>query len=94
MVWHDGEGRHVTRFNPNHPVTQAIDDQWHKLLALVLVKLGQERVVLTEEDVDAIAARPGGTVVVAHSHRDSIELRIVTEAEGEALARKAGGLPA
>lgn len=84
----------MTRFNPNHPVTQALDDQWHKLLALVLVKLGQERVVLTSEDVAAVAARPGGTVVIAHASRGSIEVRIVTEAEGEALARKAGGLPA
>ncbi len=76
--------------NPNHPVTQLVDVHAHKLTAMLMHKLGLTQVFLTIEDIESF---PPGHAIVCWAHQDSMELRLVTEAEGRALAAKAGGLP-
>lgn len=83
----------MTERTPNHPVTQEMRQQWHKLLALALRKLGVDRVVLTEADLTAALRAPEGLNVVCHAHRDSIEIRLVSDAIADKLAREGGGLP-
>ena len=73
--------------NPNHPVTRATDEEWHKLCALILSKLGIDRIYIAAEDIAALEARPGGTVMLCHAHQESLELRLVTEQEAERIAR-------
>lgn len=79
--------------NPNHPVTRMAYDEWPKLCALILSKLGIDRIYIAAEDIAALEARPGRTVMLCHAHQESIELRLVTEQEAERIAREAGGLP-
>lgn len=76
--------------NPNHPVTRMLDDQWHKLAALAVLKAGGH-VVITMEDLLAFA--PGDLNITVQELPDGIHLRIVDRAEAERLARKEGGLP-
>lgn len=83
----------MTAINPNHPVSRAFGDEWHKLCALILSKLGLDRIYITAEDIAALEARHGGAVILCHSRKDSIELRIVTEEEAERIGREVGGLP-
>lgn len=83
----------MTSLNPNHPVTRSTEAEWPKLCALVLSKLGIERIYITAEDIAALEARPAGTVMLCHAHAESLELRLVTEQEAERIAREAGGLP-
>lgn len=87
--------KHGPAINPNHPVTQVMDDQWHKLCALALHILGRDTVVITATDLEALNARfpDGGPIIVVHSHADCIELRLISAAEGARLAAKHGGLP-
>jgi hypothetical protein len=75
----------------HHPVT--LREQWHKVAAAIMVKLGVERVVLTDVDVAALA-RPGGIHIVARETGDALVIMLVSNAELERLTREAGALPA
>lgn len=81
--------------NPNHPVVQALDDQWHKLAAIVLFKYRDvlpNTIVITGADIEAFI-RSGLTNIVAHDRRDGMHLSLVNDDDGMRLAREAGGLP-
>lgn len=80
----------MSELNPNHPVTQAVSDQWHKLVALLLRKMGTDHVVITAADL--MAMRPGSAIVVQELH-DGLHLRLVDSETAEQLAREHGGLP-
>lgn len=88
----------MTELNPNHHVTRSMHDQWHALCALVMAKFGADVVEITEADVAAFAAR-GPMAVVCHDGANPrgapalMRLMLVTQAEAEQLARRAGGLP-
>lgn len=47
--------------NPNHPTTRMISDHWHKLAAILMVKLDVDHVVITSSD---IARMDPGTAIV------------------------------
>lgn len=89
----------MTELNPNNRVTQAAHGQWHAICALLMAKFGTDVVEITQADVEAFAAR-GPMAVFLHDGVNPpgapglMRLHLVTMAEGEALARKAGGLPA
>ncbi len=80
----------MTDLNPHHPVAQAMRDQWHKLCMLVMMKQGQQSVVITLEDIDSI---PIGAAIAVQEKHDGLHVFLVDAAEAQALARKHGGLP-
>lgn len=79
--------------NPNHPVSQQADGQWHKLLAVVMLKQGLKKVELTIEDVKRVAAGNVNIVLDARGEAQSgkMTIRIVDDQEAERLAAEAGG---
>jgi hypothetical protein len=81
----------MSEINPNHPTTQAVHDQWHKLCALLLQKFTDGHAVISVEDVHQLGVA-GRVIVVQETHR-GIELTLVSELEGQRLARQHGGLP-
>ena len=69
-------------------------DQWHKLCALVLFKLGASEVEITAEDIHEFSEALGaGASIVADARNGRFVLRLVDGPEGERLAREEGGLP-
>jgi len=79
--------------NPNHPVTQSMSNQWHKIVALLMRKFNQSHVELSEGEVMAFAESGAGAVTIRE--RDgAIHLDLVSWEEAERLAREEGGLPA
>lgn len=81
--------------NPNHRVTSALHDHWHKLLAIVLHKHRHDLprdVVVTAADLNAFEAA-GHINIVAHDKPDGLHLLLVDDAEAERLAKREGGLP-
>lgn len=80
----------MTALNPNHAVTQAIAEQWHKLCALAVAKAGGH-IVITLRDIKQFA--PGELNITVQELPDGLHLRIVNNAEAERLARQEGGLP-
>lgn len=81
----------MTELNPNHPMTRAVGNQWHKLTALLMLKYGTDHVVITEDD---IVNMPKDTAITIEERSDGIHLRIVDAETAALLARKEGGLPA
>lgn len=81
--------------NPNHPVTQQMREQWHKIVALLLHKFDLGEVIITTDDLKALMVDYDGGMpaVVCHDKADGLHLRIVDEAEGLQLAKREGGLP-
>lgn len=80
--------------NPNHPVTQEIRDQWHKLAALTLFILGTPELEITAEDIEEFSQALGpGAAVACDARGGKLTLRLVNGAEAARLARHEGGLP-
>lgn len=78
--------------NPNHPVTSAMHDHWHKLAAILVRRCPGEKTVITLKEIDRMAADE--MAITIKEIPDAIQLQIVTMAEAERLAQQEGGLPA
>lgn len=81
-------GTNIDELNPNHPVTAALREQWHKLCAVLVHKTGKREVVVTGEDLEALTRMFGGEMpcLLAHTRADGIYLSLLPESE----ARKKG----
>jgi len=79
--------------NPNHEVARQVHDHWHKVAALIMVKLGLTEVKLTMADVDKIAH--GNVNIVLDSRGESetgvMTIRLVDDKTANELARSEGG---
>lgn len=75
--------------NPNHPVTQAIHDHWHKIAALILYKLEIEEIVISANDINLLGNSE--KAVMFEELEDGIHVRLVSMEEAERLAVKEGG---
>lgn len=80
--------------NPNHPVTSAVREHWHKIVALLLHKFELGDVLLTQADLERFLAECPDHVVALHDKADGMHLKIITREEAERLGREHGGLPA
>lgn len=84
--------------NPNHPVTQEVHDHWHKIAALLLLKItGGKKgkiVRISVADISRMADESGDLgAIVLQERGDYMELRMVSRKEAERLAKQEGGLP-
>lgn len=79
--------------NPNHKVVRQAREQWHKIAALIMVKLGLTELQLTLEDVEKIAQGNVNIVLDARGGRETgvLTVRIVDDQTAEELARREGG---
>ena len=79
--------------NPNHKVVIQARNQWHKIAALIMLKIGKTELELTMEDVMKVAA--GNVNIVLDSRGEyktgKLVVRIVDDKTAEELARKEGG---
>lgn len=78
--------------NPNHPVTESMSGQWHKIVALLMRKFNQSHVEISEGEVLAFAEGDAGAVTICERN-GAIHLNLVSWEEAERLAREEGGLP-
>lgn len=79
--------------NPNHKVVQQARDHWHKIAALIMVKLGKSELEITPADVDRIACGNVNIVLDARGEAQTgiMRIRIVDDKTAAELARKEGG---
>lgn len=79
--------------NPNHKVVRQAHDNWHKIAALIMVKMGLKELQLTLDDVNKIAQGNVNIVLDARGKSETgvLIVRIVDDKTAEALARKEGG---
>lgn len=84
----------MKELNPNHPVTNEMRQQWHKLLAITMWKYGVDRLVITSDEIDRfIADHPDGVNVTVEPTGKILTVWIVNDEEGRRLAKREGGLP-
>jgi hypothetical protein len=77
--------------NPNHRVTAALHEQWHKVAYLIMRKTGIERLEITAEDLERFMAEP--PMAIAGQDKDGkLTIFLLPMEKAEELARKEGGL--
>jgi hypothetical protein len=81
----------VSAINPNHPVTQSAEENWHKIVALLVLQAGG-RMSISSSEIESLIDGPPSAVVVKYN-RDSIDLWMVSEAEAQRMGREEGGMP-
>lgn len=81
--------------NPNHPVTRAAHDHWHKIVAILLARPPYNgRTVITEEEIIKWAAKYDDCAVVMKDSDRKLTIWLVSKEEAAELARNEGGMPA
>lgn len=80
----------IRTLNPNHPVSQAVDGQWLKILAIYMHSRGLTEVVISVGDIERT---PPDIAIAVQELHDGLHVHVMSTADGEALARKEGGLP-
>ena len=77
--------------NPNHPATQAVREQWHKIAAIIMVKQGLTEMEITPDDINHLAALD--QAILADCRGGRFVIRMMDEKDAMKLARAEGGLP-
>lgn len=80
----------IMELNPNHEVVRQVRGQWHKIAALIMVKLGKTELEITLADVEKIMSNTN-IVLDARGATDSFKVRIVDDKTAAELARREGG---
>lgn len=84
----------MSELNPNHPLLQQSRAHWHKIAALIMVKLKRKQLVITQDDVDAISH--GNINIVLDGRKEfcpsgGLIIRIVDDETAQAMAKEGGG---
>ena len=84
----------MKELNPNHPVTIAAHDHWHKIVALLMVRFNETEIEIPLSEIMQFATDDPAKMkaVVLQDTGHSLVLRLVDMKEAEKLAREAGGL--
>lgn len=79
--------------NPNHKVVRQAHDHWHKIAALIMLKLGKTELQLTIADIQKIE-KDVNIVLDARGESQTgvLTVRIVDDKTALALAREEGGM--
>lgn len=70
--------------NPDHEVSKWAEDNWQKLIAMIMFKAGVTEVHITPEDVHAYHLAHPGSAVVVDALTTEIVIELVTMAEAQA----------
>ena len=84
----------MSELNPNHPVTMAMHDNWHKIVAILLARDYNGKTEITQAEIQKWSQKYEGHSVVIKETEGKLKLWLVNQEEGERLIREAGGLPA
>lgn len=79
--------------NPNNPIVVQAREHWHKIAALIMVKLGLTELRISPADLEKLA---GGNVNIVLDGREEkatgeLVIRIVDNKTAAELARQSGG---
>lgn len=77
----------MVELNPDHPTTSGLHNEWHKILVLVMLKMGVTEVVLTEDDVRQHLQNKENAVM-AHDQKDGLHISVLPMKEAQRLASR------
>lgn len=81
----------MSEVNPHHPVTRAAHDQWHKLCAIIMHKLGATHVEITDADVDSFNLHYNNIGI--SDAKGHIEVFLLTPEASAKVVKQTGGMP-
>ena len=83
----------MSEMNPNHPVVRQAHDNWHKIAALIMVKMGVTKLEILPEDIDKLLK--GNINIVLDARGESatgkLTILIVDNKTAAEMARTEGG---
>lgn len=77
--------------NPEHPTTKGAHDHWHKIAALMMMKLGVKEFFISPAEIEKFLS-PDMGIAVKFDDKTGIELYLVNQKEAMAAAIQEGGL--
>lgn len=78
--------------NPNHPAVVGAHDHWHKIAALLMLKMGVTKTVISPAEIERLGDSETN-IAIKFNDSTGIELYIIDNNEAARLARREGGLP-
>jgi len=86
---------HNMELNPNNPVVRQAHDHWHKIAALIMVKLGQTELQIKPDDLLKLSGGNINIVLDARTEKQTgcLTVKIVDDKTALELARNEGGRP-
>lgn len=73
--------------NPQHPVTQLLHENWHKVCFLLMKRFGQKEVMFTAQEI-AMATSSAESSIIAHAKHDGLHIILATEEEAQEAVRR------
>lgn len=81
-----------SELNPNHPVTQEMRENWHKIAAIIMHKMNVKHLTIDSGDVQRLSEWLDGGAICAKPKGEVLEIFLVDATEAQRLAREEGGL--
>lgn len=79
----------MAEINPNHEVTQKMNGQWHKIVAILMKKLGANEVVITANDIVEMGC---DAAIAIQEQPDGLHIKMIDMETAILMAEKEGGL--
>jgi len=76
--------------NPDHPVVKEMEQQWHKICAIIMFKLRQHEIEIDLEELEALANGPFTNIVVDTRGGTKLRLRLVNRENAERMIAEDG----
>lgn len=73
--------------NPNHPVTKEVHQQWYKIAALLMFKMGKVSVEITSKEIEEFM-NSGTTNIVIKPKDKVIQLWLVDDVQALKLSEE------
>jgi hypothetical protein len=78
--------------NPESKVLKETRDYWQKIAALIMYKAGLQKIVWTNEELQAVAEIPLEQVptIIVHAHRESMDILLMPLDKAREYAARVG----
>lgn len=77
------------KMNPGHELANEYDDMWPNIAALIMKKLGVQRLLITPEDVEELLNED--TCLAIGENAEGLHISVITMAEAAKLAEDQRG---
>ena len=71
--------------NPENPLVAAAENNWHKIVGVLIHKLKLPEIVITADDFQAFVRDHPDSAVLMHDKKDGLHLMVVTMEQAKAL---------
>jgi hypothetical protein len=78
------------KLNVNPSEADEAEDQYHKILAIMMKKLGIKFFTITADDIDAMVNDPEMSCIMLNARGHELDIELMTESEARRVAAAKG----